>query len=166
MWGVPTLAGVGTEAAASGWESALGIGSSMLLCALCGADTGSGLGLRETCTLLSPEALVLDTEIYHIVRLEAAGLDTSQEALALDVIKEVGPRGHFLGQNHTRTHMRQREFSDLTMQPAVSGGYRDAIEVALEKTDWILANHHPEPLGDAQQTELKRILQAADRQLG
>jgi len=33
MWGVPTLAGVGTEAAASGWESALGIGSRVLLCA-------------------------------------------------------------------------------------------------------------------------------------
>ncbi|HSR33773.1 MAG TPA: trimethylamine methyltransferase family protein, partial [Anaerolineae bacterium] len=165
MWGVPTLAGVGTEAATSGWESAVGIAASMLLCALCGAETGSGLGLREVCTLLSPEALVLDEEIYHIVRHAAAGLDTSRDALALDVIKAVGPRGHFLGQRHTREHMRKREFSELTAQLRERGGYRDPIKVAREKTDWILRNHHPEPLLEEQQAELRQILRVADREL-
>jgi trimethylamine--corrinoid protein Co-methyltransferase len=166
MWGVPTLAGVGTEAADSGWESAVGIASSMLLCALCGAETGSGLGLREVCTLLSPEALVLDSDIYHTVRKEAAGLDTSRAALALDVIRAVGPRGHFLFQDHTRNQYRNLEFSELTAQPKEGGGYRDPIEVAREKTDWILENHHPEPLADEQQAELDRILQTAERELG
>jgi trimethylamine--corrinoid protein Co-methyltransferase len=166
MWGVPTLAGVGTEAATSGWESAGGIASSMLLCALCGADTASGLGLRETCTLLTPESLVLDVDIYHTVRLEVAGLDTSPEALALDVVKAVGPRGHYLGQRHTREQMRKREFSDLTAQVDDRGGYRDPIDVAREKTEWILQNHHPEPLSEAQKLEFQRILQAADRELG
>jgi trimethylamine--corrinoid protein Co-methyltransferase len=165
MWGVPTLAGIGTEAATSGWDSAAGIASSMLLCALCGAETASGLGLREACTLLSPEALVLDSDLYEIVRYEAAGLDTSREAMALDVTRAVGPRGHFLSQRHTRSEMRKRAFSDLTSQPAPEGGYRDPIEVAREKTDWILENHHPEPLSDAQQRELTRILKAADREL-
>jgi trimethylamine--corrinoid protein Co-methyltransferase len=166
MWGVPTLAGVGTEAATSGWESALGIASSMLLCALCGAETGSGLGLREVCTLLTPEALVLDSDIYHTVRLEAAGLDTSREALALDVIKAVGPRGHFLFQEHTRQKFRELQFSELRGQPVQRGGYRDPIEVAREKTDWILDNHHPQPLEEAQQAELKRILESAEGELG
>jgi trimethylamine--corrinoid protein Co-methyltransferase len=166
MWGVPTLAGVGTEAATSGWESAHGIASSMLLCALCGADTASGLGLREVCTLLSPEALVLDSEIHHTVRMEVAGLDTGREAMALDVIKAVGPRGHFLFQDHTRHKFRELQFSELTSQPKKGGGYRDPIEVAREKTDWILENHHPEPLTDEQQAELARILQAADREFG
>jgi trimethylamine--corrinoid protein Co-methyltransferase len=161
MWGVPALAGVGTEAATSGWESAVGIAASMLLCALCGAETASGLGLREVCTLLTPEALVLDEEIYRTVRHETAGLDTSREALALDVIKTVGPRGHFLGQWHTRRHIRKFDFSDLTAQPQEGGGYRDPIEVAREKTDWILENHHPEPLAEEQQAELRRILGAA-----
>jgi trimethylamine--corrinoid protein Co-methyltransferase len=166
MWGVPTLAGIGTEAHTSGWDSAAGIASSMLLCALCGAETASGLGLREACTLLSPEALVLDSDLYEIVRYEAAGLDTSREAMALDVTKAVGPRGHFLNQRHTRTEMRKRVFSDLTNQPAPEGGYRDPIDVAREKTDWILKNHRPEPLSEEQQRELTRILQAADRELG
>jgi trimethylamine--corrinoid protein Co-methyltransferase len=165
MWGVPTLAGVGTEASTSSWESALGWTAELLLCALCGAETGSGLGLRETYTLLSPEALVLDTDIYHQVRIDAAGLDTSRDAFALDVIKAVGPRGHFLAQKHTREHMRTWQWSDLTLQPQEGGGYRDPIEVARERTDWILEHHHPEPLEDAQRRELDQILQAAERQL-
>lgn len=167
MWGVPTLAGVfGTDAQVPGWQQAAESATTLLLCALCGAETGSGMGLLEGCTLLYPESLVLDTDIYHRVRLDAAGIDTSQEALALDVIKAVGPRGHFLRQKHTRTHMRQRQFSDLVAQPREEGGYRDPIEVAREKVQWILEHHHPEPLEDAVQAELKRILRAADQELG
>ena len=166
MWGVPTLAGIGSEAATSDWESAAGMAASILMCALCGAETASGLGLRETCTLLYPEALVLDAENYRIAQTYATGLDISREALALDVIKSVGPRGHFLSQRHTRKHLREIAFSDLTAQPGNEGKYRDPVEVAREKTDWILENHHPRPLEEAQQAELKRILQAAEKELG
>jgi trimethylamine--corrinoid protein Co-methyltransferase len=166
MWGVPTLAGVGTEARTSSWESASGMAAGLLLCALCGAETASGLGLRETCTLLYPEALVLDTELYHMARIYAGGLDTSQEAFALDVIKAVGPRGHYLTQEHTRRHLRQIEFSALSNQLGQDGRYRDPIEVARETTDWILENHRPEPLDEAQQAELSRVLRSADRELG
>ena len=165
-WGVPTLVGsFGTDAQVPGWQSATEAGTILLLCALCGAETGSGMGLLESCTLLYPEAILLDTDIYHRVRINAAGLDTSLEALALEVIKEVGPRGHFLKQRHTRDHMRQRQFSDLVAQPKAGGGYRDPIEVAREKVDWILEHHQPEPLDEAKQAELKRILEAAEREL-
>jgi trimethylamine--corrinoid protein Co-methyltransferase len=166
-WGVPSLAGVfGTDAPVPGWQSAADAASSLLLCALVGAETGSGLGLLEACTLLYPEAVVLDSDIYHRVRIEAAGLDTSSEALALDVIKAVGPRGHFMRQRHTRDQVRRRVFSDLTGQPDGAGGIRDPIEVARDKVDWILKNHHPQPLDEAQQAELARILAAAGRDIG
>lgn len=166
-WGVPTLAGVfGTDAQVPGWQSAGDAASSLLLLALAGAETGSGLGLVESCTLLYPEALVLDSDIYHRVRLEAAGLDTSQEALALGVIRVVGPRGQFLRHPHTRQHLRRLEFSDLSAQPAVEGGYRDPLEAAREKVDWILMNHHPQPLEERQQVELDKILRTAEEELG
>ena len=167
MWGVPTLAGVfGTDGQVPGWEQASESVSCLMLNALCGAETGSGLGLLEGCTLLYPEAVILDTDIYHRVRIALAGLDTGPEAMALDVIKAVGPRGHFLRQRHTRTHLRRRQFSDLVAQPHPDGGYRDPIEVAREKVDWILENHRPEPLERSQQAELERILKVADRELG
>jgi trimethylamine--corrinoid protein Co-methyltransferase len=166
MWGVPTLAGIGTEAPALDWESGVGMAASMLMCALCGAETASGLGLRETCTLLYPEALLLDTESYDTAHIYARGLDLSQEDFALDVIKAVGPRGHYLAQRHTRERMRTWELSELVNQPSPEGGYRDPIEVAREKTAWILENHHPQPLEEAQQAELTRILASAERDLG
>ncbi|MBW8011535.1 MAG: hypothetical protein FVQ83_09905 [Chloroflexi bacterium] len=166
MWGVPTLAGVGTEAATSGWESAMGIAANMLLCVMCGADTVSGLGLRETCTLLTPEALLLDVEIYQQVRSEVAGLDTSPEALALDLVKTVGPKGHYLNQPHTREHMHKLDFGEMILEHKPGGGEWDAIEYAQEKTTWILENHNPKPLSEAQQAEFKRIIQAAENELG
>jgi len=165
-WGVPTLAGIGTEAPALNWESSLGIAAAILMCALCGADTASGLGLRETCTLLYPEALVLDSESYDTARLYASGLDIGPEEFALDVVKAVGPRGHYLSQRHTRENIRKWQLSDLVNQPAKGGGYRDPLEVAREKTTWILENHHPPPLADEQRQEMSRILRAAGRELG
>lgn len=166
MWGVPTLAGVfGTDARVPGWQSAAESAAYLLLCALCGAETGAGLGLLESCNLLYQEAAILDADIYHKVRYLAGGLDTSREAFALDVIKEVGPRGHFLSHKHTRKHVRKLVFSELTTQIGDDGTLRDPIEVAREKSEWILANHFPEPLGAHEQAELKQILKSAEDEL-
>ncbi|NQV06086.1 hypothetical protein HQ535_06025 [bacterium] len=89
----------------------------------------------------------------------------SPDQLALDVIHTVGPRGHYLRERHTRSHFRDLGFSDVVHIPQKGGSYRDAIEVTREKTDWILENHHPEPLSESQQTELARILEAAESEL-
>jgi trimethylamine--corrinoid protein Co-methyltransferase len=167
MWGVPTLAGTfGGDAPEPGWELGALDGEGLLLCALCGAETGSGMGLLAGSTVLYPEAMVLDTDVYHHIRRDLAGLEISPDELALDVIKAVGPRGHFLTQAHTRDHFRQQWFSDLRAQLGEGYRYRDPIEVAREKTDWILEHHHPQPLSAAQQAEIQRILQAAEQELG
>ncbi|MEW5871630.1 MAG: trimethylamine methyltransferase family protein [Chloroflexota bacterium] len=164
MWGVPTLAAMfGPDAPVPGWQSAAEVASSLLLDALCGAETGSGMGLLESCTLLYPEELVLAADIYHRVRITAEAIDTSPQAMALDVIKAVGPRGHFLGHRHTRQAMRRLRFSELTAQPEPSGGFRDPVMIAQDKVKWVLENHYPQPLEASQQAELSRILQAAER---
>lgn len=164
-WGVPTLAGCfGTDAQTPGWQSAAEAPASLLLCALCGAETGSGMGLLESCTLLTLEELVLDSDIYHRVRILAEGASLGTEALALDVIRQVGPRGHFLKQKHTRDAMRRLRFSDLTSQPAEGAGYRDPVDEARRKAQWILDTHHPQPPSPEQQAELRTILQAADEE--
>jgi trimethylamine--corrinoid protein Co-methyltransferase len=114
---------------------------------MAGAETDSGLGLLESCRLFYPEAMILDADIYQRLRHEAGGLDTSPQALAREVIKDIGPCGNFLKHAHTRTHLRQQAFSSLTGQPAPNGGFPDPVEVARLKAEWILANHYPEALG-------------------
>ena len=85
--------------------------------------------------------------------------------MALDVIKAVGPRGHYLRERHTREYFRKLGFSDVMYIPDKEGTYRDPFQVAREKTDWILENHQPEPLSERQQSELTRIVAAAEEEL-
>jgi trimethylamine--corrinoid protein Co-methyltransferase len=166
MWGVPTLAGTfGGDSREIGWETSMTGGKPSLLCALCGAETGSGMGLLQGSTLLYPEALVLDAEIYRSVRENIEKLDTSPEYLALDLIQSVGPRGHYLRERHTRDYFRKLPFSEIVHVPDDGGGYRNPILVAREKTDWILQKHFPEPLSEMQQAELSRIIKTAESEL-
>jgi trimethylamine--corrinoid protein Co-methyltransferase len=167
MWGVPTLAAVfGPDAQTPGWQSAAEVGSGLMLIALCGAETGSGMGLLESCTVLYPEELVLAADIYHRVRITAGRLDTSRAAMALDVIKEIGPRGQYLRHRHTRDYLRRLRSSELVAQRDPSGGFRDPIQLAREKVDWVLQNHHPRPLEEVQNKEFKRILETAEKNFG
>ena len=167
MWGVPTLAGTfGGDSTYVGWETGSGGGKASWLCALCGAETGSGMGLLHGSTILYPEELVLDAELYHSIFANMEQLDTSPDQMAVDIIQTVGQRGHYLRERHTRDFMHKLDYSEVLKIPKRDGGYRDPVEVAKEKTDWILENHHPEPLSKNQKSELTRILEAADKELG
>lgn len=172
MWGVPALAAMfGPDAPLPGWQSAAEVAASLLMDALCGAEMGSGMGLLESCMLLYPEELVLAADIYQRVRILASGIDVSPQALVLDVIREVGPRGHYLSHRHTRQNLRRLRFSELCSvqslkaQPGGEAGYRDPVRLAQEKTHWILAHHLPQPLQASQQAELSHILQATEKRL-
>ena len=132
---------------------------------LSGAELVTGMGLDRTYTLLYPEGIFLDNELYERARYSLMGLDVDDETLALDVIASVGPSGHYLAEEHTRTHMKTALKRGLE-HDLVGGHYRDPIEVAREKAAWVREHHHPEPLGTAEQAELTRILEVAGVALG
>ena len=166
-WDVPSMAACfGTDSAAAGtWLAASDVALDPLLGGMSGAELVTGMGLDRTYTLLYPEGIFLDNELYQRARYALMAADVSDETLALDVIAAVGPGGHFLAEEHTRTHMKTALMRGLE-HDLVNGRYRDPIEVAREKAAWVRANHHPEPLGAAEQAELTRILEAAGRELG
>ena len=126
------------------------------------------MGLVKASTLLVPEQIIFDDEIYHTHRILAEGLDTSADGLALDVIGNVGPRGHFLAQKHTRQRMREMWIPGLTHpRPSMSDEpVPDIRQRARAEVNRILAEHQPEPLEEAAQAELRAILDAAERELG
>jgi trimethylamine--corrinoid protein Co-methyltransferase len=167
-WGMPSFAGAfGTESHRPGtWQAASEVALDPLLVGLARAEWVTGIGLNESFTLLYPEAIIFDDELYHRARYALMGLKLDEETLALDVIKAVGPGGHFLAQRHTRQHMRHAMVRGLAHQLGPDGQYRDPGEVAREKVRWILENYEPEPLEEAQRAELSRILDAADREIG
>ena len=169
-WGVPALAGAFAMDSPDPATWQLGRDSvyTALMVALAGADMAEGLGMLKASTLLVPEQIIYDDEIYHTHRILAEGIETSADGLALDVIADVGPRGHFLAQEHTRRHVREIWIPELT-HPRLSLGDQplpDIRQRARAKLDRILAEHEPEPLEEAAQAELRVILDAAERELG
>jgi trimethylamine--corrinoid protein Co-methyltransferase len=167
-WGMPSFGGAfGTESVEPGtWQAAADVALDPLLISLAGVEWVTGIGLNRNFTLLYPEAIILDDELYHRARYALMAMDVNDETLALDVIQKVGPGGHFLAQKHTRKHMRTAMKFGLSHQMDAEGKYRDPVEVAREKVRWILENYQPEPLEEVKQAELARILAAADRELG
>ena len=166
-WGMPALGGAfGTESPElCDWQSAAEVAIDPLLVALSGAEIVTGIGLRDTYTLLYPEALILDDDLYHRARYNLLNMEVSSETLAVDVIANVKPGGHFLSQKHTRKHMRTAMKRSVLQQLDALGTYRDPVEYAREQVAWILENHHPEPLPGDVQKEIDRILAAADHEL-
>jgi trimethylamine--corrinoid protein Co-methyltransferase len=168
-WGVPALAGAfGMDVAETAtWQLGRDSVYTTLMVPLAGADLATGGGMLKASTLLVPEQIIFDDEIYHTHRILAEGIDVSGDGLALDVIAAVGPRGHFLAQNHTRRHLREIWIPELTRpRPSLDGkplaGIRRRARAELDR---ILAEHQPEPLGEAAQAELQVILDAAAREL-
>ena len=167
-WGMPSLgACYGTDAREAGsWQSAAEPALDPFMAGLVGPEIVTGMGLADTYTLLYPEQILMDSDLYQRARHALMNMEVTPETLALDTVHSVGPGGHFLAQKHTRTHMREALKRGLTHQVGPDGRYRDPHEVAVEQVKWILENHQPEPLEKAQQAELTRVLASADKELG
>jgi trimethylamine--corrinoid protein Co-methyltransferase len=168
-WGVPALGGTFglNHAEPATWQLGRDSVYTALMCALAGTDITIGLGMLAASTLLVPEQIIFDDEIYHTHRILARGLDTNPEGIALEVIEDVGPGGHFLSQKHTRSHMREIWIPDLTHPRLAPDGKLegDIRKRAKVKFDKILAEHEPQPLEEAVQYEIDIILKKAEDEL-
>jgi trimethylamine--corrinoid protein Co-methyltransferase len=168
-WGVPSLGGAFSmdSPEAGTWQLGRDSVYTSLFTPLAGADMVEGLGLLRAATLLVPEQIIYDDEIYHTHRILAEGIDTSTDKLALDVIQTVGPGGHYLTQKHTRRTIRDIWLPELTHPaPRMDGQPTpDIRERARATFKRILTEHKPEPLPKDIQLELKKIMKAAEKEL-
>jgi len=164
-WGVPSLGGgsVSTDAAEIGWEAGLDTGSGSMMVPFYGGEICGYLGLTGSSMILYPEHVILQHEACRHAYDLLHGFEFDEDDMALDVIRNVGPRGHFLAQKHTRKHIRDFRLP-LLEQEDPDGNPRDAEEIALEEFKRISEAHHPEPLPMEVLAELDRILAAAERE--
>jgi trimethylamine--corrinoid protein Co-methyltransferase len=169
-WGVPALAGAFAmdcpEPAT--WRMGRDSVYTALMVSLAGADLAEGLGMVKASTLLVPEQIIFDDEIYHTHRVLAKGVGSDADGLALDQILDVGPRGHFLAQEHTRQHMREIWIPPLSHPRSIPGKEQssDIRQRAKSRLDRILKEHRPRALEDAVRNELTEILNAAAAEFG
>lgn len=137
---------------------------------LSGCDMIAGIGLLDDCTTLAFEEILIDAEIVRIVFRIAQGIDVSDETLALNVIRKVGPGGNFLAEMHTLEHIRKEHFiPELTDRRSFETWLRDSakdiVKMAREKVKTILQKHQVQPLEKEIQKKIKNVIEIAKKDL-
>ena len=131
FYGLPSRGNTGlTDASAVDFQS----GAQAMLSALSvfcnGASFLTGCGLLGSYMGASLAKVVLDAELMSMVKRYLSPIATDRNTLAADVIRDVGPGGHFIEHSHTLHNFRS-EIS--TMSLFKPGDYRERAEEPDEK---------------------------------
>jgi trimethylamine--corrinoid protein Co-methyltransferase len=167
FYNVPLSMGAfATGAKEPGWQAAVDNSLSAFMAVSTASDMLLGAGLLHGSRIWSYEMLLMDSEIWSILCAMAKGIEVTDETLALDTIRAVGPGGNFLAQKHTKRHMRElwvptlfdrRPYNEWEQK-------RDgAEEWARAKAQWILEHHQPTPLDPKLYAEMERIIKAMEK---
>jgi len=136
---------------------------SVLSSGLSGANLIQGCNVMESGNTASLDLLVMNDEIIGMVKRILKGIPVDDDTMAVDVIDEVGPGGHFLGSEHTILNFRSQtwwptiinrnRYDDWT-----GAGKKTLAQRVNEKTRGILNNHQPEPLSQDTLAKINEIL--------
>jgi trimethylamine--corrinoid protein Co-methyltransferase len=125
------------------------------------------LGYLDSGLCFSFEMLAICDEIVDWIQAFLKGIDVSDEALALDVIKELGHEGNYLASEHTRKHFKSEWYPTLFERENYAAwerkGKKSLAQRAAEKVEDILESHQPEPLTSDVQAEIKKIVKRREK---
>jgi trimethylamine--corrinoid protein Co-methyltransferase len=111
-------------------------------------------GWLEGGLVSSIEKFVMDADQLGALHKLAAGVDVSEQALALDAVHEVGPGGHYLGCAHTQANFQTAFWrSDLLdykpFEQWFEEGERDTVALAAARADKLLSEYQQPALDTA-----------------
>jgi trimethylamine--corrinoid protein Co-methyltransferase len=166
--GLPVQIGTfATGAMTPDWQAGLEGGLSSLTAWLAGADLLSAAGALGGARVFSLANMLLDTELFDLVRQVPLGFEMDEEAMAVEVIEKVGPGGHFLGEGHTLRHMREawmsRFMSKDTWEAWEESGRPEPPSRAAERALELLASHEPAPLPPGVEERILEVIAEHER---
>jgi trimethylamine--corrinoid protein Co-methyltransferase len=138
--------------------------------AMAGANLIYGAGMLDSGLIFSYAQLVIDNDIFKMIRKVMQGMRVDDENLAVDIIKSVGPGGDFLMQDHTMKYMRTLPSVPNLIDRGnrenwLASGEKGLAEKAAEKAAEILANHKPVPLSDEAKSALRSVVEESDAEM-
>ncbi|MCB9079323.1 MAG: trimethylamine methyltransferase family protein [Anaerolineaceae bacterium] len=149
--------GVDAQAAADAQFSAL-------VALLAKTNLNHDVGYVESGLANSPELMVLTNEIISMTRRFVEGVRVDDEALALDVIDDVGPGGQFLNHDHTMAHWRElwlpQIFDRQRLEAWQEQGSKYTNDRLREVTVSLMDDHEVDPLPGSVEQEIEQILRA------
>ncbi len=168
--GLPMFALAGcSEAKVVDQQAAAEAALTLMTDALCGANIVHDLGYLESGLTGSLAQLAICDEILSWLQHFTRGVDVSDEALALNLIDEIGPDGNFLESEHTYAHFRERWYPRLferdNYEGWVAAGGKTLAERAAERVESVLSEHASEPLPDDVTGQVRAIRQRAEEQV-
>ena len=150
-----------TGAKTPNWQAGIDNSLSTFMACIVMSDMLLGVGMLHGSRIWSYEQMLMDCEIFDLVRNMMEGILVDDETLALEVIDSVGPGGNFLKEKHTRKHMRSLwmpQFMDRRPYEAWEEQQDGAQDWARAKAQQILATHQPDPLDPMISAEFERII--------
>ena len=137
---------------------------------MAGANLIYGAGMLDSGLIFSYAQLVIDNDIFKMIRKVMQGMRVDDENLAVDIIKSVGPGGDFLMQDHTMKYMRTLPSVPNLIDRGnrenwLASGEKGLAEKAAEKAAEILANHKPVPLSDEAKSALRAVVEESDAEM-
>lgn len=168
---LPSVVGSGmTDSKIPDAQAAFETALSALAAALAGANIIFGPGALDQLLTFDYAKLVMDAELIRMIARVVRGIDISNEAVALEVIQQVGPGGEFVTHGHTFDHMRELSRStlfDRNMRDVwVAAGAKDLTDRAYEKARYILKHHKPKPLPKGAAETMRSIVEDYEAELG
>jgi trimethylamine--corrinoid protein Co-methyltransferase len=166
---VPALGvGLNSDAKIPGIQAAYESMQTGLAAALSGADLLVGVGVLDDNNTMSLTQMVIESEIARMVKRIRDGVVVSDETLMTHLIEKAGPGQHFLGFKETLDGLRSGAiyFPRFSYRSTYDKYFEDGhneIEEARAEVERLLALPDPDPLPPEVDTELQRILKAADK---
>jgi trimethylamine--corrinoid protein Co-methyltransferase len=122
-----------------------------LLAMQAGSNLAHDVGYLDFGLTGSLEGIVVVDEFIASNRRLLRGVEVDAETLAVDVIAQTGPGGHFMGSKHTRRHMREVQWRPTILnrdgrENWLAGGGLDLAAKARRKAAELLATHEVPPL--------------------
>jgi trimethylamine--corrinoid protein Co-methyltransferase len=154
-----------TGAKEPNWQAGIENSLSTFMASAVMSDMLLGVGFLHGSRVWSFAEMMLDCEIFAVIRKLLEGIVVDPETLALDAVAAVGPSGNFLAQQHTRRHMRDifvPEFMDRRPYSEWASKKDDARDWALAKARKALAEHRPDPLDPALSREFRRLIDSME----
>ncbi len=113
-------------------------------------------GIMNHGKTISPELVLLVNEIIDMLKLYRNGIEVNNETLALDLIKEIGPGGHYLSCEHTCSNFRKIWYSEF-LDRSIGDDAVFTNERIKNKTIEIIENYEPEFLSVDVLKDVKEI---------
>ena len=155
-----------TGAKEPNWQAGIEGSLSTFMASVVMSDMLLGCGFLHGSRIWSYAEMMMDCEIFSIIRKMMQGIVVDEETLALEAIAKVGPGGHYLAQKHTRKHMRDLflpQFMDRRPYTEWEEKKDDARDWATAKARKILAEHQPEALDPKISAEMDKIIKSVEK---